>query len=207
MCHTSYITQFTPKQEEQCLQQYRKQCHIIIGGSYNNICLTYVFLIMNIFSATDVVQSNSTSKVCLRPLQRICGWGLKSYSTMKKNHGVKSRITFVQEEWEWGCKQGEKVNIWKYWKWFAKYDFCRSAAPPIPGSLLALADEVDTTQASNQVLFLSLSLYLPFKMIYRTLRDVLQDEDFFDSECKMYHETICSGSQALLLIFWIKLFI
>ena len=33
----------------------------------------YVFLIMNIFSATDVVQSNSTSKVCLRPLQRICG--------------------------------------------------------------------------------------------------------------------------------------
>ena len=36
VCHTSYITQFTPKQDEQCLQQYRKQCHIIIGGSYNN---------------------------------------------------------------------------------------------------------------------------------------------------------------------------
>ena len=84
---------------------------------------------------------------------------------------------------------------------FAKYGFCRSAAPPIPGSLLALADEVDTTQASNQVIFLFLSLYLPFEMIYPTLRDVPQDEDFFDSECKMYHETICSGSQVLVLIF------
>ena len=31
------------------------------------------------------------------------------------------------------------------------YGFCRSAAPPLPGSLLALADEVDTTQATNQV--------------------------------------------------------
>ena len=24
-----------------------------------------------------------------------------------------------------------------------------------------------------------------------------QDEDFFDSECRMYHETICSGSQVV----------
>ena len=31
------------------------------------------------------------------------------------------------------------------------YGLCRSAAPPLPGSLLALADEVDTTQATNQV--------------------------------------------------------
>ena len=36
------------------------------------------FFTMSIFFVTDVVESNSTSKVCLRPLQRICGWGLKS---------------------------------------------------------------------------------------------------------------------------------
>ena len=32
VCHTSFITQFMPRQEEQCLQQYRKQCDIIIGN-------------------------------------------------------------------------------------------------------------------------------------------------------------------------------
>ena len=31
------------------------------------------FFTMSIFFVTDVVQSKSTSKVCLRPLQRICG--------------------------------------------------------------------------------------------------------------------------------------
>ena len=48
VCHTSYITQFTSRQEEQCLQQYRKQCNIIIGDVcdddndddfFHNLCI------------------------------------------------------------------------------------------------------------------------------------------------------------------------
>ena len=58
VCHTSYITQFTPKQEEQCLQQYRKQCHIIIGGSYNNcyISLQWVSSLWQMWSRVRALQ-------------------------------------------------------------------------------------------------------------------------------------------------------
>ena len=58
VCHTSYITQFTPKQEEQCLQQYRKQCHIIIGGSYNNcyISLQWVSSLWQMWSRVTALQ-------------------------------------------------------------------------------------------------------------------------------------------------------
>ena len=34
VCHTSYITQFKSRQEEQCLQRYKKQCNIIIGDAH-----------------------------------------------------------------------------------------------------------------------------------------------------------------------------
>ena len=73
MCHTSYITQFASRQEEQCLQQYRKQCNIIIGDVCDDGGFDDIAKDINIAFVLDVVESESTSRVCLRPLQRLCG--------------------------------------------------------------------------------------------------------------------------------------